>query len=109
MRMKRVCRINGKSISWKHSKCLLGSSIIVFHICFHLSFSVRTRSILQTHEVDPPQKEKWQTKKRIKLRRRGKPQTRGTHPRHLNVKLDKAKIKEAFLIERLELYEAPKL
>ncbi|TXG72805.1 hypothetical protein EZV62_001384 [Acer yangbiense] len=66
-------------------------------------------SILQTHEVDPPKKEKWLTKKRIKLRRRGKPQTRGTHPRHLNVKLDKAKIKEALLIERLELYEAPKL
>ncbi|KAK3204408.1 hypothetical protein Dsin_018454 [Dipteronia sinensis] len=39
-----------------------------------------------THKVDPPKKKKWQTKKCIKLRRRGKPQTRGTHPRHLNVK-----------------------
>ncbi|KAI9195714.1 hypothetical protein LWI28_017407 [Acer negundo] len=85
----------------------------------------------ETHEVDPPKKEKWQTKKRLKLRRKTDKQKRKAankrDPRHLtikgkkkkqrfanaeeriNYKLEKAKIKEALLIERLKRYEVPKL
>ncbi|KAK2644948.1 hypothetical protein Ddye_020143 [Dipteronia dyeriana] len=84
----------------------------------------------ETHEVDPPKKEKWQTKKCLKLRRKKDKQKRKAankrDPRHLTVKgkkkqrfanaeerinnkLEKAKIKEALLIERLKRYEVPKL
>ncbi|KAL5733974.1 hypothetical protein ACOSP7_031835 [Xanthoceras sorbifolium] len=85
----------------------------------------------ETHEVDPPKKEKWQTKKRLKLRRKREKQKRKAankrDPRHLTVKgkkrkqrfanaeerikykLEKAKIKEALLIERLKRYEVSKL
>ncbi|PON88649.1 RNA-binding, CRM domain containing protein [Trema orientale] len=85
----------------------------------------------ETHEVEPPKKEKWQTKKRLKLRRKKEKQIRKSankrDPRRLGVKgkkkkqkfanaeerikykLEKAKIKEAMLIERLKRYEVPKV
>ncbi|EEF29024.1 conserved hypothetical protein [Ricinus communis] len=83
----------------------------------------------ETHEVDPPKKEKWQTKKRLKLqRKREKEKRRAANrrdPRCLTVKrkkqkfanaeerikykLERAKIKEALLVERLKRYEVPKV
>ncbi|CAM8885477.1 unnamed protein product [Rhodiola kirilowii] len=82
-------------------------------------------------EVDPPKKEKWKTKKRLKLQRLREKQKRKLankrDPRRLTVrgkkkkqrfanaeerlkyKIEKAKIKEAMLIERLQNYEVPKL
>lgn len=85
----------------------------------------------ETHEVDPPKKEKWQTKKRFKLKKKREKQKRKDankrDPRRLTVKgkkkkqkfanaeerikykLEKAKIKEALLIERLKRYEVPKV
>ncbi|XP_057958089.1 uncharacterized CRM domain-containing protein At3g25440, chloroplastic isoform X2 [Malania oleifera] len=83
----------------------------------------------ETREVDPPKKEKWKTKKRLKMQRMREKQKRKAankrDPRRLTVKgkkkqrfanaeerikykLEKAKIKEALLIERLERYEVPK-
>ncbi|KAG8655454.1 hypothetical protein MANES_04G043600v8 [Manihot esculenta] len=81
------------------------------------------------HEVDPPKKEKWQTKKRLKMKRKIEKQKRKEankrDPRSLTVKrkkqkfanaeerikykLERAKIKEALLIERLKRYEVPKV
>lgn len=76
----------------------------------------------ETHEIDPPKKEKWKTKKRLKQQRMREKQKRKAankrDPRWLGVKgkkkkkfanaeerikdkLEKAKIKEAMLIERL--------
>ncbi|THG20015.1 hypothetical protein TEA_008549 [Camellia sinensis var. sinensis] len=93
----------------------------------------------ETHEIDPPKKEKWKTKKRLKQQRMREKQKRKAankrDPRWLGVKgkkkkkfanaeerikdkLEKAKIKEAMLIERLsgshadrktKRYEVPKL
>ncbi|KAK9287817.1 hypothetical protein L1049_016259 [Liquidambar formosana] len=84
----------------------------------------------ETHEVDPPKKEKWMTKKRLKLQRKREKQKRKSankrDPRRLGIKgkkkqkfanaeerikykLEKAKIKEALLIERLKRYEVPKV
>ncbi|XP_062107837.1 CRM-domain containing factor CFM9, mitochondrial [Humulus lupulus] len=84
----------------------------------------------ETHEVEPPKKEKWKTKKKLKLQRKREKQVRKSankrDPRRLGVKgkknqkfanaeerikykLEKAKIKETLLIERLERYEVPKV
>ncbi|XP_021661256.2 uncharacterized CRM domain-containing protein At3g25440, chloroplastic isoform X2 [Hevea brasiliensis] len=84
----------------------------------------------ETHKVDPPKKEKWQTKKRLKMQRMREKQKRKEankrDPRRLTVKrkkkqkfanaeerikykLERAKIKEALLIERLKRYEVPKI
>ncbi|KAJ9189193.1 hypothetical protein P3X46_000519 [Hevea brasiliensis] len=83
----------------------------------------------ERHEVDPPKKEKWQTKKRLKMQRMREKQKRKEankrDPRSLTVKrkkkkfanaeerikykLERAKIKEALLIERLKRYEVPKV
>ncbi|KAF8402295.1 hypothetical protein HHK36_013247 [Tetracentron sinense] len=85
----------------------------------------------ETHEVEPPKKEKWKTKKRLKLQRKKEKQKRKSankrDPRHIGVKgkkknhkfanpeerikykIEKAKIKEALLIERLKRYEVSKL
>ncbi|KAG8655453.1 hypothetical protein MANES_04G043600v8 [Manihot esculenta] len=83
----------------------------------------------EMHEVDPPKKEKWQTKKRLKMKRKIEKQKRKEankrDPRSLTVKrkkqkfanaeerikykLERAKIKEALLIERLKRYEVPKV
>ncbi|GMH29714.1 hypothetical protein Nepgr_031557 [Nepenthes gracilis] len=85
----------------------------------------------ETHEIDPPKKEKWKTKKRLKLQRKREKQLRKAantrDPRRLNAKgkkrkqkfanaeerikykIEKAKIKEALLVDRLKRYEVPKL
>ncbi|GLU04890.1 hypothetical protein SLE2022_220180 [Rubroshorea leprosula] len=84
----------------------------------------------EIHEVDPPKKEKWKNKKRLKLlRKREKEKRKAANrkdPRWLRVKgkkkqkfanagerlqykIEKAKIKEALLIERLKKYEVPKV
>ncbi|GAV92329.1 CRS1_YhbY domain-containing protein [Cephalotus follicularis] len=84
----------------------------------------------ETHEVDPPRKEKWLSKKRLKMKRKREKQKRKAankkDPRRLGIKgkkkkkfanaeerikfkLEKAKIKEGLLIERLKKYEVPKL
>lgn len=85
----------------------------------------------ETHEVEAPKKDKWKTKKRLKMqRKREKEKRRAANrkdPRRLGVKgkkkkqrfasaeerikykIEKARIKEALLIERLKRYEVPKL
>ncbi|KAB2622905.1 CRM domain-containing protein [Pyrus ussuriensis x Pyrus communis] len=85
----------------------------------------------EMHEIDPPKKEKWLTKKRLKQQRmREKQERRAANrkdPRRLGIKrkkkgqkfanaeerikykLEKARIKEALLIERLKRYEIPKV
>ncbi|OMO68006.1 hypothetical protein CCACVL1_20141 [Corchorus capsularis] len=84
----------------------------------------------ETHRVDPPKKEKWTTKKRLKLQRKREKEKRKAanrkDPRRLGItrksnrkfanaeerikyKLEKAKIKEALLLERLKRYEVPKV
>ncbi|XP_059632921.1 uncharacterized CRM domain-containing protein At3g25440, chloroplastic [Cornus florida] len=85
----------------------------------------------ETNEIDPPKKEKWKTKKRLKLHRKRDKQKRKSankrDPRRIGIKgkkrkqkfanaeerikykLEKAKIKEALLIERLKRYEVSKL
>ncbi|XP_021290480.1 uncharacterized CRM domain-containing protein At3g25440, chloroplastic [Herrania umbratica] len=84
----------------------------------------------ETHQVDPPKKEKWKTKKRLKLQRKREKAIRKAankrDPRRLGLtrkkkkkfanaeerikyKLEKAKIKEALLLERLKRYEVPKV
>ncbi|GKV39250.1 hypothetical protein SLEP1_g47055 [Rubroshorea leprosula] len=84
----------------------------------------------ETHEVDPPKKEKWLTKKRLKVQRKREKEERKAanrkDPRWLGIKgnkkekfanagerikykIEKAKIKEALLIERLKRYEIPKV
>ncbi|KAL7114645.1 hypothetical protein ACP275_04G134000 [Erythranthe tilingii] len=86
----------------------------------------------ETHEIEPPKKDKWKTKKRLKLQRKREKQKRKTankrDPRSLGVKgagkkkrqrfanaeerikykLENARMKEALLIERLKKYEVPK-
>ncbi|KAI3826741.1 hypothetical protein L1987_00794 [Smallanthus sonchifolius] len=85
----------------------------------------------ETFEIDPPKKYKWQTKKRLKLQRKKEKQKRKSanknDPRRLTVKgskrkgkfadagerikykLEKARIKESLLIERLKRYEVARL
>lgn len=84
----------------------------------------------ETQEIDPPKKKKWQTKKRFKTQKRKEKQLRKsankTNPGRLKVKgkkkskhlnaeekikcrIQKAKIKEGLLIEKLKRYEVPKL
>ncbi|CAN0876337.1 Uncharacterized CRM domain-containing protein At3g25440, chloroplastic [Linum grandiflorum] len=83
----------------------------------------------ETREVDPPKKDKWLTKKRLKLqRKRDKEKRKAANrkdPRSLTlkrdrkkrfanaeerikVKLKRAKLKEAALVERLKRYEVAK-
>ncbi|XP_027909012.1 uncharacterized CRM domain-containing protein At3g25440, chloroplastic [Vigna unguiculata] len=85
----------------------------------------------ETHEVEPPKKDKWKTKKRLKMQRKREKEKRKAanrkDPRRLGVKgkkkkqrfasaderikykIENARIKEALLIERLKRYEVPKL
>ncbi|KAJ4891199.1 RNA-binding CRS1 / YhbY (CRM) domain protein [Raphanus sativus] len=84
----------------------------------------------ETRELDPPKKWKWLTKKRLKLRRKKEREERNAanrrDPRRLTVKgkkrrkfanpeerikdkLERAKIKEALLIEKLKRYEVAKV
>ncbi|KAI3470135.1 hypothetical protein Pfo_026798 [Paulownia fortunei] len=88
------------------------------------------RPKFETHEIEPPKKEKWKTKKRLKLQRKRERQKRKAankrDPRRLGVKgkkkrqrfanaeerikykLENARVKEALLIERLKRYEVPR-
>ncbi|XP_052206436.1 uncharacterized CRM domain-containing protein At3g25440, chloroplastic [Diospyros lotus] len=85
----------------------------------------------ETREIEPPKKDKWKTKKRLKQQRKREKQKRKAankrDPRWLGVKgkkkkqkfanaeeriknkLERAKIKESMLIERLKRYEVPKV
>ncbi|KAL2328862.1 hypothetical protein Fmac_022289 [Flemingia macrophylla] len=85
----------------------------------------------ETHEVEAPKKDKWKTKKRLKMQRKREKEKRKTanrkDPRRLGVKgkkkkqkfaspqerikykIENARIKETLLIERLKRYEVPKL
>ncbi|KAM7266359.1 hypothetical protein ACFE04_004256 [Oxalis oulophora] len=84
----------------------------------------------ETHEIEPPKKDKWKNKKRFKmLKKREQMKRRAankTDPRRLNVKgknkkkfenveeriknkLQKARIKEGLLIKRLKRYEVAKV
>ncbi|KAK7312402.1 hypothetical protein VNO77_36228 [Canavalia gladiata] len=85
----------------------------------------------ETHEVEPPKKDKWKSKKRLKMQRKREKEKRKAanrkDPRRLGVKgkkkkqrfanaeerikykIENARIKEALLIERLKRYEVPKL
>ncbi|KAK3008525.1 hypothetical protein RJ639_013264, partial [Escallonia herrerae] len=101
------------------------------HGSVNLVISSQGKPKFETHETDPPKKKKWQTKKRLKLQRKKEKEKRRSankrDPRRIGVKgkksrqrftnaeerikykLEKAKIKEALLIERLMRYEVPKL
>ncbi|KAJ8550947.1 hypothetical protein K7X08_000317 [Anisodus acutangulus] len=85
----------------------------------------------ETHEVEAPKKEKWKTKKKLKLQRKREKKKRNAankrDPRRLGVKgkkkkqkfdtaeerikqkIENAKVKEAMLIERLKRYEVSKV
>ena len=60
----------------------------------------------ETHEVDPPKKEKWKTKKRLKLQRKREKQIRKAankrDPRKLGVKGKKKRQKFANAEERIK-------
>lgn len=60
----------------------------------------------ETHEVDPPKKEKWQTKKRFKLQKKREKQQRKAankkDPRRLTVKGKKKKRRFANAEERIK-------
>ncbi|KAL4298407.1 hypothetical protein GQ457_12G002690 [Hibiscus cannabinus] len=83
----------------------------------------------ETHRIDPPKKEKWKNKKRFKLQKKREKEKRKSanrrDPRRLGLtrkpkkrfanaeerikyKLEKARIKEALLVERLKRYEVSK-
>ncbi|XP_051145704.1 uncharacterized CRM domain-containing protein At3g25440, chloroplastic [Andrographis paniculata] len=102
----------------------------ISHGSVSLVISPQGNPKFETHEIDPPKKEKWMTKKRLKLKRKREKQMRKSankrDPRRLGIKgkkkrqrfanaeerikckLEKAKIKEALLVERLKRYEVPK-
>ncbi|KAL9237505.1 hypothetical protein vseg_012043 [Gypsophila vaccaria] len=83
----------------------------------------------EVHKIDAPKKEKWQTKKRLKMQRMREKQIRKAanrrDPRRLTLKrkkqkfanvearikdkIEKARAKEALLIERLKKYEVLKV
>ncbi|KAF8047454.1 hypothetical protein N665_3016s0003, partial [Sinapis alba] len=84
----------------------------------------------ETRELDPPKKWKWLTKKRLKLKRKKEREERNAanrkDPRRLTVKakkrkfaanpeerikhkLERAKIKEALLIQKLKRYEVARV
>ncbi|KAG8373621.1 hypothetical protein BUALT_Bualt11G0043300 [Buddleja alternifolia] len=100
------------------------------HGSVSLVISPQGKPKFETHEIEAPKKEKWLTKKRLKLQRKRDKQKRKAankrDPRRLGIKgnkrrqrfanaeerikykLEKAKIKESLLIERLKRYEVPK-
>ncbi|XP_024983421.1 uncharacterized CRM domain-containing protein At3g25440, chloroplastic [Cynara cardunculus var. scolymus] len=110
-----ICRRYGSSSSSSSVRCVISQGKPKFEI----------------FEIDPPKKYKWLTKKRLKLQRKKEKQKRRSankrDPRRLTIKgskrkgkfatveerikykLEKTKIKEALLIERLKSYEVPKL
>ncbi|KAM4105979.1 hypothetical protein ACJW30_04G028900 [Castanea mollissima] len=116
---KHFLPLNQTSPSWSFRNLSHGSVNLVIS---------QGKPKFETHEVDPPKKHKWQTKKRLKMQRKKEKQKRKSankrDPRYLGVKgkkkqkfanaeerikykLEKAKIKEAMLIERLKRYEVP--
>ncbi|KAK7845999.1 uncharacterized CRM domain-containing protein At3g25440, chloroplastic [Quercus suber] len=116
---KHFLPLNQTSPSWAYRNLSHGSVNLVIS---------QGKPKFETHEVDPPKKHKWQTKKRLKMQRKKEKQKRKSankrDPRYLGVKgkkkqkfanaeerikykLEKAKIKEAMLIERLKRYEVP--
>lgn len=116
---KHFLPLNQTSPSWAFRNLSHGSVNLVIS---------QGKPKFETHEVDPPKKHKWQTKKRLKMQRKKEKQKRKSankrDPRYLGVKgkkkqkfanaeerikykLEKAKIKEAMLIERLKRYEVP--
>ncbi|KAL3833325.1 hypothetical protein ACJIZ3_008061 [Penstemon smallii] len=100
------------------------------HGSVSLVISPEGKPKFETHEVDPPKKEKWKTKKRFKQQKmREKKKRKAANkrdPRSLGVKgkkkrqrfanaeerikykIENARVKEALLIERLNRYEVPK-
>lgn len=101
----------------------------ITHGSVSLVISPQGNPKFEVQEVDPPKKEKWMTKRRLKLKRKKEKQKRKAankrDPRRLGIKdkkrerfanaeerikykLEKARIKEALLIERLKRYEVPK-
>ncbi|CDP15479.1 unnamed protein product [Coffea canephora] len=97
----------------------------------NLVISPQGKPKFETHEIEQPKKDKWMTKKRLKMKRKKEKQKRKAankrDPRRLGVKgkkkkqrfanaeerikykLERAKIKEALLIERLKRYEVNKV
>ncbi|PKI36284.1 hypothetical protein CRG98_043310 [Punica granatum] len=84
----------------------------------------------EVQEVDPPKKDKWKNKKRFKMQKKREKEKRKAanrkDPRKLGItrkkkqkfanaeqrikyKLEKARIKEALLLEKLKRYEVPKV
>ncbi|KAL8483067.1 hypothetical protein ACS0TY_025931 [Phlomoides rotata] len=100
------------------------------HGSVNVVISSQGKPMFETHEIEAPKKEKWKTKKRLKLQRMREKKIRKAantrDPRRLRVKgkktkqrfataeerikhkLDNARIKEALLIERLTRYDVPK-
>ncbi|KAJ7947495.1 RNA-binding CRS1 / YhbY (CRM) domain protein [Quillaja saponaria] len=119
---KHLIHLNQPSPSWVFRNLSHGSVNLVIS---------QGKTKFQTLEVDPPKKEKWVTKKRLKQQRKREKEKRKSankrDPRRLGVKgkkkkqkfanaeerikykLERAKIKEAMLIERLKRYEVPRL
>lgn len=101
------------------------------HSRVNLVISPQGKPKFETHEIELPKKDKWMTKKRLKMQRKKEKQKRKAankrDPRRLGVKgkkkkqrfanaeerikykLERAKIKEALLIERLKRYEVNKI
>ncbi|CDP12315.1 unnamed protein product [Coffea canephora] len=97
----------------------------------NLVISPQGKPKFETHEIELPKRDKWMTKKTLKMQRKKEKQKRKAankrDPRRLGVKgkkkkqrfanaeerikykLERAKIKEALLIERLKRYEVNKV
>ncbi|XP_057781569.1 uncharacterized CRM domain-containing protein At3g25440, chloroplastic [Salvia miltiorrhiza] len=101
----------------------------ITHGSVNVVISPQGKPMFETHEIDPPKKEKWKTKKRLKLQRMKEKQKRkaankrdprrlgakgdkkrkfATAEERIKYKLEQARTKEALLIERLKRYEVPK-
>ncbi|KAH6770325.1 RNA-binding CRS1 / YhbY domain protein [Perilla frutescens var. hirtella] len=101
----------------------------ITHGSVNVVISPQGKPKFETHEIDPPKKEKWKKKKRLKLQRKKEKQKRkaankrdprrlgfkgdkkrkfATAEERIKYKLEQARIKETLLIERLKRYEVPK-
>ncbi|GFP95812.1 uncharacterized crm domain-containing protein at3g25440 chloroplastic [Phtheirospermum japonicum] len=114
--------------SWRVGFCWQMRSFS--HGSMSLVISPQGRPKFEINETEPPKKEKWQTKKRLKVHRKKEKQKRKAankrDPRRLGVKgnkkrqrfadaeerikykIENARIKEGLLIERLKRYEVAK-
>ncbi|MED6198762.1 hypothetical protein PIB30_069597 [Stylosanthes scabra] len=117
----RQCNLLGKPSSWWGFRDLsYGTVNLVI---------TEGKTKFETHEVEPPRKDKYKTKKKLKMQRKREKEKRKAanrrDPRWLGVKgkkkqkfanaeerikckLEKARIKESMLIERLKRYDIPK-